>query len=1385
MGVDFRILGPLEVVGREGPIGLGGPKLRSVLAILLLRANQVVPVEELADDLYSGAAPATATAQVRDHVSSLRKRLASGAEEIIETRSPGYVLRIGPDDLDASRFERMVEQASAELDRGRPEPAAHTLRDALALWRGPALADLAYESYAQSAIGRLEGLRLVALERRIEADLRLSAAGDLVGELESLVTAHPLREQFRAQLMRALYRTGRQAEAIRVYHEGRKVLADELGMEPSVELRELAGRILRQDASLTNGPVAEPVSAPPARIRNPYKGLRPFLEADAEDFFGREELVHSLVERLEDERFLAVVGPSGSGKSSVVGAGVVPALRSGSLPGSAGWRIAVMTPGAYPLEELEAALLRIAVNPPASLIEQLAADDLGLLRASKRILPGDQSELVLVVDQLEELFTLVEQEPVRVRFLSILEHAVRDPQSRVRVVATLRADFYDRPLVYRGFAELLRSRIETVLPLSPEELERAIVAPAQRVGVRLEEGLLTRIVADVVDEPGGLPLLQYALTELHERRDGATLTSASYGLIGGISGALAQRAESIYAGLGEGGGEAVRQLFLRLVTLDEAADTRRRVDRAELESLDVDQGELALAVDAYGAARLLSFDRDPRTQTSTVEVAHEALLREWARLQEWIAAGRESVRAHRRLSAAAQEWLDAGRDPSILLRGSRLARFELLAAESDLARTELEREYLDASLAARRAELDAEEARSAREARLERRSVNRLRALVLVLAVAALAAAGLTIFAFEQSRNSKHQARIATARQLAAASVANLDVDPELSILLALRSVETSPGGSGDPLPESVDALHRAIAESRVAMTIRSRDTTAVAFSPDGRRVATAGSVAGAAARRSASVWDAVSGKHMLELHGGTAPVDYVAYSPDGAWLATSGADGTTIVWDAGTGKRLYALPYAGTGGTAPAVAFSPDGALLATSDPAGRLRVWELRHRRLVRTFRSASSLCGIAWSTDDEVVGAGQCGGTFTPRALAWDVRSGRTAFTSGAHTGAVLALAFSPDGRQAATGGIDGVVRLWDRATGQLVTELERHAGPVLTLAYSPDGAKIASGSTDATARLWDVASGTELLVLHGHTAAIRSIAFASDGRRLATGSADGTVRVWDVSPGGHRDSVTLVTDSARGVEAVGYSPDGRRLTATVDGPDGSASTVYWSSRTGTLLGSSPLLPAEGPPVGYSPDGRVHVFGASTDSADGTLLAIAKTGPDGTSNGAVELRSASTGDTIANLPAGHGGVQSVEFDARDRQVATGYWDGTVAVWDVASGRRLHSFAAHNGVVESVAFSPDGSLLATAGDDTTAKLWDLRSSRRLLTLRGHTAVLTDLAFSPDGRRLATASRDGTVRVYLLPVGELVAIARSRLTRGWTKQECAQYLVGACPQRP
>ena len=478
----------------------------------------------------------------------------------------------------------------------------------------------------------------------------------------------------------------------------------------------------------------------------------------------------------------------------------MPALRRGSIPGSERWYVIDMLPGAHPLRELESALLGLAVAPPPSLLDELEGDIRGLLRAVDRILPDPDAELLIVLDQLEEVFTLIEDEDERFHILESLRAATTEAGSRVRVVATLRADFFDQPLSVRGFGDLLAQRTEAITPMSPEELERAIVAPAERAGLAVEPRLLAAMIADVVDRPGALPLLQFTLTELAERREDGVLTLVGYRRIGGVSGALARRAEQLFEAMNEGARDACRQVFLRLVTLGEGSeDTRRRVRRSELQPL-ADARTLDGVLDAFGRHRLLSFDRDPATREPTVEIAHEALLGAWDRLSGWIDEARDDIRTQRRLAAAVSEWESAERDPSYLLRGARLDQVHEWVDTTTLALSDADRAYVAEGVEVQRAV-------SERERAMERRSVRRLRSLVALGVAAALVATTLTVVAVNQRGRAEDEARVSRARELAAAAVANLDVDAERSILLAMEAVDTTRSVDGSVLPEAEDAL--------------------------------------------------------------------------------------------------------------------------------------------------------------------------------------------------------------------------------------------------------------------------------------------------------------------------------------------------------------------------------------------------------------------------------------------------------------------------------------------------------------------------------------------------------------------------------------------------
>lgn len=1473
--MEFRLLGPLEVCEQGRRVQLGGPKQRAVLAFLLVRENRLVPAAQLIHDLWGDEPPAGARASLQSYVSHLRSALNGTAR--IEGTSAGYTFEVDPETVDAHRFEQLIKSGREALEHD-PASALRCLDDALSLWRGAPFADLvdyAVQDPLRGEVARLEELRAGALEDRVAAELALGAHDGVIGEIGRLIEQYPLRERLWSQSMVALYRAGRQAEALDTYQRLRNRLADELGIDPSPEVQECHARVLAQDPgllapalasdgnghgrdtleviySIPDDAVGEPERTPPPPVRNPYKGLLPFGEDDVDDFFGREDCADHLVERVGASRFVAVVGPSGSGKSSVVRAGLIPRLRGGALPGSETWTIVTIHPGAHPLEELEAALLRVAVNPPASLMEQLERDELGLLRASKRVLPSGDSELLLVIDQFEELYTLTRDPVARTHTIALLRAAVLDPRSQLRIVITVRADLYDRPLRDRAIADLVASEVVSLAPLSPEAIERAATRPAGDQGIELEPSLVARIVGDVVDQPGSLPLLQFALTELFELRTGTRMTLASYEQLGGVSGALVRRAESVVAGLEPARKELTRQVLLRLVTLGEGtADARRRVPVEEVAQLAADgDDEVTDLLDQLVAHRLLSYDRDPVSGRATVEVAHEALLWSWQRLKTWIDDARDELRTHRVLQAAVAEWRNASRDPSYLLRGARLDRMERWSSDTQLVLTPTEQEFVTASVAQRDAELADEAEQLARERDLERRAVRRLRAFVVVLTLASLVAASLSFVAYRQRRvavaetaRAEQQVRVATARELAAASAANLDLDPERSILLALEAVDVTLATDGTVVPDAEEALHRALKRSRVVYSVEATGR-ALAVTSDGTRFLTStddGKI---------TIRDLENGQVVDEFQAHDAVIADAAFSPDDRLLATSGEDHLAHLWDLASGEQLHSFQLPVTtleGGdefvpSITGLAFSPDGTVLATTSDDTTVRVWDVTSGQQLALLEGHT---GTTWTPSFAPDGSRLVTAGDYPDMTAriWDLATGSTEHVLAGHAWQLAGAAFSPDGTTVATASIDGTARMWDADTGKVRVHLTGHAGPVEAVGWSRDGALLATGAADATVRVWDAATGAELLVLSGHTSGVNRVAFTPDGTRVLTRSYDNSVRLWDISAGGGRDWLTISGGYLRYVE-VEFSPDGS-MFATPTEPDGvsvrdSATggevihltghgfptiPVSWSP-DGRLVAGGPIpieknknwrIPVwevatgemafelvgheeETRDINWSPDGR-HILTGGFDgtvrrwdaqtgrlletlaadpfvgsvvySHDGRYIAVG--GSDGQRD-QVTILEANSRKPLRTLD-----TRSVAVFGPDGTLYTAAADSSVQAWDVSTGEQIRSFQGHHSPIERIAVSDDGRMVAATSGDGTARVWDAVTAQRLFTLHGHSKLAYGVDFSPDGRLLATASADGTVALHLLPIEELRDLARSRLTRGLTDEECREYLGDRC----
>ena len=714
--MDYRLLGALEVSAGGVAADLGPPKQRALLALLLLHAGEIVPIDRLIELLWGNSPPRTANHSIQIYVSELRKAFEGlGAKGVLSTRPPGYQLDVDSGSIDIRQFEARVREGRRKLREGDPDTGAPDLQTALRLWRGPALSDFTYEEFAQPYIRHLHDLHLDAIEELAAADLAAGRAGDVVPLLDSAIREDPLRERSRELLMLALYRTGRHPEALRTYQDLRTVLDEELGLEPSPPLQRLQERILLHDPALMP---ADAAATAAAAVRNPYKGLRSFGERDAADFFGREDLVTELLRSLRDgANLVALVGPSGSGKSSVIAAGLIPRLREGAIDGSDQWVIAQMVPGNNPLADVEAVIAE-ATDVPNGLDKLLAPESGSSRRATLRTMP-EGGRLLLVIDQFEELFTLTDEQQ-RQRFLDAIVGAVSEPGTQISVLLALRADYYDRPLHHAGFARLFTPNVISVLPMTPEELEAAVVGPAERAGVVVEPALLAELVGDAAHRPGTLPLLEYALTELFDQRSKTALTLDGYRALGAIRGVLSRSAETIYDSLSPDARQVTMQLFLRLVQLGRGTtESRRRLALAELTSLDLDPVVLSKVLDAFGERRLLSFDRDPATDQATVEVAHESLFREWNRLAGWIDRHRAALVRFETFTAAADEWEASGRHADYLLTGTRLAEFEDWSADGALPVTGRLRDYLAAGLARREAEQAATRAQVELERRLE------------------------------------------------------------------------------------------------------------------------------------------------------------------------------------------------------------------------------------------------------------------------------------------------------------------------------------------------------------------------------------------------------------------------------------------------------------------------------------------------------------------------------------------------------------------------------------------------------------------------------------------------------------------------------------------
>ncbi|MFD9038549.1 nSTAND1 domain-containing NTPase [Streptomyces bottropensis] len=1107
-------------------------------------------------------------------------------------------------------------------------------------------------------------------------------------------------------------------------------------------------------------------SPPPTdwpRDRVPYPGLDAFAEDEAAVFFGREAQSEDLTHRLHvpqdrpADRFLVLVGASGSGKSSLVRAGVIPRLRSRR------WLvIPAFSPGPNPLAALASAISTAGGE------QESTSTVLRRLRQEPASLPSELSRLrgsrfrhtLIMVDQFEEALTLA-GERERAQFLDAL-HACVTQDARIRVLATLRVEFLGQFLGTRH-AELLQHPV-TIGALGRNQLAQVVERPGRLVGLTFAPGVVEAIVNDVGADDA-LPLLAYLLQELYfASGPGETVSEELYRSLGGVAGALARQADHTVAELGGGddGISSVLKVLLRFVTVQGQEVARRHVPLAELTARE------RRVVDAFVDARLLMSDVSTG-QEPYAQVTHEALFRQWAPLRQEVEAHAEQLRQRAELERWAEDWDRSGRSPDYLLTGERLNRA---------------RQWLRALQETGQASQAAQtlvESSQRRDLAFLRRVSDSIGKYVLGAAeqqpepclLLALAALG------ECTPTPAAQRGLMTAL---ASSHLHSQLDGHTD---TVRHIAWSPSGlllataSRDGTARVFDAR-----SGRPMHVLPSGGTMVegVAWSPDSTRIATA------SRDRVVRIWDAVSGEPLRLLTGATDIGRQTAWSPDGRWVAATSRDRTVRVWDAETGDLAHELR--GHRDDVWGLAWAPDSARLVSASHDQTALVWDLATGTSVTTLSGHSDFVeGISWSPDGRLIATGS--GDHTVRIS--DAESGELRLLVRGHTDYVWNVAWSPDGRLLASASSDQTVRIVDAYDAKVVAVLRGHTDTVWGVTWSPAGDKLATSSTDGTGRVWDLRPrGAESRLLDGHRKPVNQAAWSHDDTRIATASDDGTVRVWDAATGAFSGDVIEQADR---VWSTAWSPlDDRLAISTNDGlfrilRPGQDST---SDRRGAVVECVAWCPEGSRIATGDHDGTVRVWSAQEHVELGSLTGhqdwisrIAWSSSGRFLASASDDRTCRLWDVAEcrqlTVLRGHDNyVDDVTWSPDEDRVATASGDWTVAVWDTATGRRIEVLKGHEGRVRAVAWSPDGRLIATGSDDRTVRIWASDTLEAVAIIGVHQDKVTSVAWSRDATRLLTASSDGTARVWPVEPDfvRLEAEARSRVFRVLSDDERRLHML-------
>ncbi|BAZ48638.1 pentapeptide repeat-containing protein [Nostoc sp. NIES-4103] len=1126
----------------------------------------------------------------------------------------------------------------------------------------------------------------------------------------------------------------------------------------------------------------------------PYKGLAAFEfnESDPKYFYGRTALTDSLLEKIRQGNFLAVVGASGSGKSSVVKAGLLYQLKLGTRLGESDqWVIKIFRPQEHPLKSLARVFVdhitprqvenaQTQTDQPKSELE--IAEELlkkgasGLIELVIATLHSVSQRLILVIDQFEEVFTLCQNENERQQFFECLLGALNN--SLLTIVITMRADFFGKCAEheYAGLAQKIQENLVTVTPMNKNELTQAITQPAYQVGLEVRRELVEQMVADV-EGPGSLPLLQYTLTELWRNRELDRLTITEYSRLGGVKATLQKRADEVYDALDSKEEKLIaKRIFIELTQLGEGTeDTRRQVFKTDLVNSQqsaqvVEQVLIKLADARLIVTSELQARGESEKMVTVVDVAHEALIRHWPRLRSWVSENRAAIRIERKIEAASQEWESKNKSKDYLFTGTKLAE-----AENYL------QEYGNLGLLSHLASEFVHKS-------IQQRQKNKLLQFVGVasfVGVVAIGAVVSTLFALEsrkqesiakqeaenatkfakesdkQATNAKNQE--ARARKFAeqsrqqeaiakqqATNAKNQEAKATKFALESRQQEAIAKQQATIAKNQEARATKFALESDKQATIAKNQEARATKFALESRQQATI-------AKQQASIANlrekAATIKYVLPIQTNIEQLisAIAATGESQSSLNRVLREIESVFLEAIEAIRERNIFFGHTD-LVTTVAFSRDGKYILSGSDDKTLRLWDTNGNLLHILNGHTETITALAFSPDSKYI----LSGSYDNTLRLWD-KNGKLLHILNGHTKTITALAFSPNGKYIASSSYDNTLRLWD-TNGKLLHILNGHTDKVNVLAFSPDGKYIVSGSEDKTLRLWDT-NGKLLHTLNGHTNPVTVLTFSPDGKYIASGGLDNTLRLWDTNG---KLLHTLNGHSGMCLYGLAFSPDSKYIVNCTD----SKTLGLWDTNgklLHTLKGHTDYIWT----VAFSPDGKYIVSGGWDNTlrlwdTKGNLLHTLKghTGfvtalgfsPDGkyivSSSKDKTLRLWDTNSNLSHTLNGHtDSVMALAFSRDGKYIVSGSWDKTLRLWDT-NGKLLHTLNGHTDPVRVLAFSPDGKYIVSSSWDKTPRLWDI-NGKLLHILNGHTDDVSALAFSPDSKYIASGSDDKTLRLW------------------------------------